>query len=202
MMLRPLRALALSQGDGAPLEEEEEDGDDGGRAEQAPLGGAQGWDEEDERRLWVAVLQQAALQALGQREMLREELELLQQHACQQQQAQLGGRGDARVAAARAAEQQQEQQAQVRGGTYDRGWARRQPCLSLSPSRGQAATRARWFLCLLAPCRCWASCARLRSTWATPRGSSSRHRCVSGTGAPWGPLLRRGSSSACGTRLT
>lgn len=43
-----------------------------------PLGGVRGWDEEDERQLWLTAIQQAALQALGQRELLRDESQLLE----------------------------------------------------------------------------------------------------------------------------
>ncbi|KAJ9517549.1 hypothetical protein QJQ45_024965 [Haematococcus lacustris] len=45
--------------------------------EQGPTGGADGWDEGEERQLWLTQLQLAALQALGQRSLLQEEAKMV-----------------------------------------------------------------------------------------------------------------------------
>ncbi|GFH28946.1 Pp2a regulatory subunit tap46 [Haematococcus lacustris] len=45
--------------------------------EQGPTGGADGWDEGEERQLWITQLQLAALQALGQRSLLQEEAKMV-----------------------------------------------------------------------------------------------------------------------------
>eukprot|EP00877_Chromochloris_zofingiensis_P010428 jgi/Chrzof1/5639/Cz16g09260.t1 len=60
----------------------------------APVGGVGGWDEEDERQLWLLKTESAILAALDQREVLQQELELVQ-HAQQRQSSQPSTAGSA-----------------------------------------------------------------------------------------------------------
>jgi hypothetical protein len=78
--------------------------------ETGPTGGSRGWDEEDERQLWLTVIQQAAITSLGQRQMLREESQLLE-HAVKAEEARQSSSVPQDVIEARqAAEEQQKEE--------------------------------------------------------------------------------------------